>query len=89
MSDTFNLKEEEIRCFCSRKPLLAVAGVDSEGKGYVHVKSWRQDRLNAEVVVTEGTASIHCRLCFRWTTVRIVHGDVTSKQEELPETITL
>lgn len=89
MADAHNLKEEEIRCFCRRKPLLAVAGVDSDGQGYIHVKSWKQGRLYVELVVTEGTVHICCRECLRWQRIRIVRETVTSSQEGLPETITL
>lgn len=78
---------EDIRCFCGRKPLLAVVGVDSDGHGFVHIKTWKGGKLYAEVVVTDGTAHLHCRECLRWHTVRIVRERVKVTQERLPSAI--
>jgi hypothetical protein len=79
--------ELEIRCGCSRRPLLAVAGRDTKTKhGFIHIKSWKGNRLYTEVVVTEGIAHIRCRECLHWTKVRIVK-DVSVNAEELPATI--
>jgi len=81
-------KELDLRCSCSRKPLLGVAGRDlNSGEPYVHIKSWKAGRLIVEVVVTSGVVRIHCRECLRWHTVKIVQGGVTSKSERLPESI--
>lgn len=60
--------KNELRCFCSREPLLAVYGL-KEGKLYVHVKIYKQRRIYGEVLVTEGTVKLHCRECLRWHTV--------------------
>lgn len=78
-----------IRCFCSRQPLLAMAGRDAKGNGFVHVKTWKGGRLYAEVVITAGEAYITCRECLRRHRVRIVHSQVETKQHELPETIAI
>ena len=66
----------EIRCWCERRPLLAVCGRTSRGEGFVHIKAWKGSRLLTEVVVTSGVAKIKCREigCGRWHTVRIVYG---------------
>lgn len=78
----------ELRCFCVRKPLLAICGTDTKTfQPFVHVKSMRKDNLNAEIVVTEGTVRIRCRDCYRWHTVRIIKNDLQVKQENLPETL--
>lgn len=80
--------EQEIRCFCSHKPLLAVCGRDSkDGTPYIHIKAYKANRLITEVVVTSGTVQIHCRECLRWYKVRIVHMEVDVKNERLPESI--
>lgn len=80
--------DQEIRCFCSRKPLLAVGGRDTRtGQGFIHVKTWKGGRLYAEVVITEGTARIRCRECLRWHSVRIVKSRLEIKQEPLPESV--
>jgi hypothetical protein len=63
--------ELEIRCFCSRHPLLAVAGRDRHGEPYVHLKVFRQQRIFAEMVATSGVIRLRCRECLRWHTVRI------------------
>lgn len=87
-SRTWLLEELEIRCFCSRKPLLAVCGRDIDsGLPYIHLKSMRSGRINAEAIVTEGAMRIHCRECLRWTTVTIVRDKVKAKSEKLPESI--
>jgi len=64
-------RHHELRCFCSRKPLLATYGVDENGDLYVHVKVWKQQKLYGEVVVTHGIVKIHCRECLRWNKVVI------------------
>lgn len=61
----------ELRCFCGRQPLLATYGVDEDDRLYIHVKIFKQRRIFGEVLVTEGTVSLHCRECLRWHTVRI------------------
>lgn len=80
----------ELRCFCDKKPILALCGRDSSsGEPFVHVKAHRQQRVQAEVVITSGTARIRCRSCLRWHTVRIKRGDVDARPERLPDTIPL
>lgn len=81
--------ELEVRCSCRSEPLLAVAGKGSDGNGYVHIKTWKGNRLYVEVVVTSGTAHIRCRNCFRWHRIRIVKADVDVRPERLPETISV
>lgn len=56
----------ELRCFCARKPLLAMYGLTKEGRLYVHVKIYKQARIFGEVLVTDGTVELHCRECLRW-----------------------
>jgi hypothetical protein len=80
----------EVRCFCARKPLLAVCGRDARtGQGFVHLKTWKGQRLYAEVVVSSGTAHIRCRDCFRWHRVRIVNTEVEIQAKKLPESIAI
>lgn len=64
-------RQQELRCFCARKPLLATYGVNKDGKLYVHVKVYKQRRVYGEVLVTEGKVQLHCRECLRWHTVTI------------------
>lgn len=64
--------KHELRCFCSRGPLLAVYGLDQRGKIYVHVKIYKQNRIYGEILVIEGVVRLHCRECLRWHTVRLV-----------------
>lgn len=80
----------EIRCFCNRRPLLARCGRDlNSGEPFVHIKTWKKDRLYVEVVVTQGIARIRCRECMRWHTVRIVRDRMKITQEKLPDSIAL
>ena len=71
LSSTEN-KKNELRCFCSRQPLLAIYGVNELGKLYVHVRVFKQRRIYGEVLVTEGTVKLRCRECLRWHTV-VIH----------------
>jgi hypothetical protein len=72
---------KELRCFCNRKPLLAVYGVDEKGKLYVHVRVYKQARLYGEVLVTDGTVKLRCRECLRWHTVVIVQPGKAKLEE--------
>ncbi len=57
----------EIRCFCSRSPLLGIYAIDRDSRPFVHIKVWKQGRLYAEIVVKdEAELSLKCRECFRW-----------------------
>ena len=64
--------KNELRCFCSRTPLLATYGLDDKGNLYVHVRIFKQRRVYGEVVATEGKVSLRCRECLRWHRVNIV-----------------
>lgn len=66
MSAARKSTKNELRCFCSREPLLATYGMDEQGKLYVHVKIYKQHRIFGEVLVTEGVVKLHCRECLRW-----------------------
>lgn len=77
----------ELRCFCSRSPLLAMAGRDEDGQPFVHIKIWKQKRLYGEFLVVSGaTVRIRCRECLRWMVVS-VKSDVEMKPSALPESI--
>jgi hypothetical protein len=62
----------ELRCFCRTEPLLAVYGLDEQGKLYLHVKIYKQARVYGEMVVTGGEVKIRCRECLRWHRVIFV-----------------
>lgn len=80
---------KELRCNCSRKPLLAVCGRSDDGKGFIHVMTWKGKRLYVNIVVTDGTARIQCRECLRWHRVTIVYETVESTEDQLPDSINL
>jgi hypothetical protein len=79
--------KERIECFCTRHPLLALAGRDSRtGKGFVWVRTMRKHQVISEVIVTSGTTYIRCRDCLRFHSVTIKEGtkalvDVTPVDE--------
>lgn len=73
--------QHKLCCFCARKPLLAMYGVDEKGKLYVHVRIFKQRRIYGEVLVTEGTVKIHCRECLRWHTVIIIQPGQAQLEE--------
>lgn len=66
--------KNELRCICSRRPLLAYYGREENGEPYLHQKVFKQRRLYSESIFTRGTASIKCRECFRWTKIRLSVG---------------
>jgi hypothetical protein len=82
-------REKELRCFCSRTPLLATYGIDSRGKLFVHVKIWKQKRIFGELVVEGGVVRLRCRDCLRWHVVRIYQNQavLAETDEELPVTV--
>ena len=65
-----------LRCaFCETPPLLAMFGVDRKtGEPWVHIKSWKGQRLYVEAVILSGIVSLRCRSCARWNRVKIVRG---------------
>lgn len=65
---------QELRCFCSRSPLLAVYGTDKEGIPYVHVKIYKQGRIYGETFHRGGTVEIRCRECIRWHRIFVQAG---------------
>ena len=75
-------KKNELRCFCSRLPLLAVYGIDEHGKLFVHIRVFKQRRIYGEVLVTEGTVKLHCRECLRWHTVVIKQPGTAILEED-------
>lgn len=71
-----------LRCFCSRKPLLATYGIKN-GELFVHVKVFKQQRIFGEVIVTGGVVRIHCRECLRWHRVIIKQPNRAALEEEM------
>jgi hypothetical protein len=84
--------EGDLRCFCSRKPLLGKYGRDRNGLLYVWVKMFKQSRIYGEVIFTEGTVRLRCRECLRWHLVRIRQPEAANpvfRQEDLPKEISV
>lgn len=82
-------REKELRCFCSREPLLATYGIDSKGKLFVHVKIYKARRIFGELVIEGGIVKIRCRDCLRWHTINIVGNKASLEEthEKLPAAI--
>lgn len=78
---------QELRCTCSRRPLLAIYGLDTDGQPFLHMKVYKGNRLYAEAVFTGGTARLHCRECLHWHVIRIRGREPHMNSEELPEQI--
>lgn len=67
-----NARRNELRCFCARRPLLALCGWDNARRApVVHVKVHKQGRIYGEVVAS-GEVHVRCRECLRWHVVRVV-----------------
>lgn len=79
--------KNELRCFCSRAPLLAVYGI-KDGELYIHVKIYKQRRIYGEVLITSGKVKLHCRECLRWHTVTMRGRDaVVLEEDSVPPTL--
>lgn len=63
-------------------------GVDKKGQVYVHVRIYKANRIFGEILVTNGTALLRCRECFRWQRVIIVEpGVAVLKTEPRPQAL--
>lgn len=74
--------QHELRCFCSRRPKLAMYGVDANGKLYVHIKIYKQQRVCGEIIA-RAEVEINCRECLRWHRVRFLQP-AEAELEEIP-----
>lgn len=61
-----NSERQELRCFCTRAPLLAVYGADKNGRPFLHIKIYKQGRVFGEIVARGGEIELRCRECIRW-----------------------
>lgn len=75
------LVKKPLKCFCTRKPILAMYGLDAQGKLFVHIKIYKQNRVYGEILVTEGTVKLRCRECLRWHTVKIRQPGTAALEE--------
>ncbi len=67
--------KNEIRCFCTRHPLLAVYGLDENKELFIHVKVYKQSRIYAELFISaDAQVKIRCRECLRVHKIKIVSG---------------
>lgn len=76
----------KLSCWCLRRPLLAMYGLDERGRTYLHIKVYKQDRIYGEAVFYGGEVKIRCRECFRWQTIVFVapNRDKAILQESAP-----
>lgn len=82
------LRRREVRCICSRRPLLGVLvdGVDEEVRPYFHIKSYKASRLYTENELFDGELHVRCRDCMRWHMVIMHEGNFKIEQmAELPD----
>lgn len=79
--------KSQLRCFCSRKPLLAVYGVDERGRVYVHCRVYKQNRVYGDWIVYGGETSILCRECLRWHVIKFTQGTATLEETTKPKEI--
>jgi hypothetical protein len=78
-------EKKPIKCFCSRKPLLAMFGVDEDGLLYIHVKWYKGDKIYGEILARGGVVSLKCRDCFRWYKIFINQNLPSLVQTEAPQ----
>lgn len=77
------LSKNQLRCFCSRQPLLCVYGLDKDRKPYIHIRVYKQGRTFGDVMIRGGEVELLCRECLRWH--KIVFR-VDKREAELVET---
>lgn len=78
--------QQELRCFCTRTPLLAMCGIDKDKRLYVHVKVYKQNRIFAEIFHRGGVVELKCRECLRWHRITIKQdGDPGLVRSRTPE----
>lgn len=66
---------EPLRCDCHRRTVLAMFGRDEKtGEPIVHVRTWRNNKIHVDVVVTSGVVRVLCRDCGRYHVIRMVKG---------------
>ena len=73
----------DLRCFCRRRPLLALYGVDGRGKLYIEMKVYKQHVVYGHIIVTlvDGEVKLFCRECSRWYVVMVRPGGKAVLQE--------
>lgn len=64
--------KHQLRCFCSRTPLLAVYGRDDKGRTYVHCRVYKQNKIYGDWISYGGEVKILCRDCFRWHVITFI-----------------
>lgn len=79
--------KNELRCTCSREPLLAVYGLDDKGNVYVHIKVYKNRRIFGEILIHHGDVEMRCRECFRWYRLVIRNNHPTLIETDQPEAI--
>jgi hypothetical protein len=80
-------REVELRCCCSRRPLLGVGGRDANGKPYLHVKIFKQHRVYGEIIADSGTVRVRCRECLRWHRITIRVERLEMVEQPLPASL--
>jgi len=78
----------DLRCFCRRRPLLALYGVDARESLYVEVKVYKQRIIFGHVIMKlrDGEVKLFCRECHRWYIVTVV-ADSTAELKEVENPI--
>lgn len=82
-SPTWRRTTHDLRCFCRRRPLLALYGIDANGERYIEIKVYKQQQTygHAVVTLTDGNVKIFCRECHRWYVVSVRPDDIAVLQE--------
>ena len=74
----------EVRCFCSKRTLLAKCGIDTRTRRpFIWQKVYKQGRVFGEMIAYGGRVVLRCRDCGRWTEVHI-HSEVETKRVDEP-----
>lgn len=83
--------KHQLRCFCPRRPIIAMYGLDVTGRLYLHIMIYKQHRVFGNIVVRGGPVELQCRECARWHVInfspeqRLLQKETSAPDEvELP-----
>lgn len=80
------IKEKELRCpLCATEPLLAMYGIDGDGRLFIHIKVYKAKMMKAEVFIRGGEVTLRCSKCLKYHIVKIVQRKAILKRTSRPD----
>ena len=80
------VKEKELRCpLCATEPLLAMYGIDENGRLFIHIKVYKAKVMKAEVFIRGGEVTLRCSKCLKYHIVKIIQKRAVLKRTSRPD----